>query len=410
MLYSLAIRIYSLLIHVASWFNPKAKLLVEGRKQTQAILTRFVRDKQQQLAWFHCASLGEFEQARPVIEALKQKGPIQIAVSFFSPSGYEIRKNYELADVVFYLPSDTTHHAKWLIQQLDPTWVVVVKYEIWIRLLTQLKKHSIPTFLLSATFRENQVYFKWYGNAFKKALMDFKMIFTQDHQSTKILQRAGFTNVEFSNDTRYDRVFETCKQPKQLALVKAFKNEHTVLVLGSSYTPEETLAAAYLASTNDNIKVIVAPHQITPSRLDEVEKAFDAFPVLRYSEASLFNAHKARVLLIDNIGLLSSIYQYADVALIGGGFGHKGIHNTLEAATFGMPIFIGPNNHAKFPEIALLKQAGVLKTVHAKDDFMVELMAFTTNVHLLQTIKKHSRQFIEDNTGATNVVMRHLVS
>ena len=407
MLYSLAIRVYSVLIQIASWFNPKAKLLVDGRKQTAVILSRFTRDPQKKLAWFHCASLGEFEQARPVIEALKQRNDVQIAVSFFSPSGYEIRKNYEHADVVFYLPSDTTAHAKWLIDKLSPTWVVVVKYEIWLRLLAQLNKLAIPTFLLSATFRENQIYFKWYGTAFKQALKGFQKIFTQDHQSTKLLQRAGFTNVEFSNDTRYDRVFETCKHPKQLDLVKAFKNEHTVLVLGSSYAPEEALAAAYLSTTNDNIKVIVAPHQITPTRLDEVEKTFDAFPVLRYSEASLFNAHKARVLLIDNIGLLSSIYQYADVALIGGGFAHKGIHNTLEAATFGMPIFIGPNNHDKFPEIALLKQAGVLKTVHAKDDFMVELMAFTTNMHLLQTIKKHSRQFIADNTGATQVVLKY---
>lgn len=408
MLYSIAIRFYSLAIAIAALFNNKAKLLHAGRKNTVQILNQFKRDTSKKLVWFHCASLGEFEQARPVIEAMKQQYNIQVAVSFFSPSGYEIRKNYELADVVFYLPSDTTMHAKFLLDKLQPTWVFVVKYEIWLRLLTQLRKRKISSYLLSATFRKNQLYFKWYGGSFKKALQGFDVIFTQDQASTQLLKSNGFNQVVFSNDTRYDRVFDTCKNPKKLDVVKAFKNEHTVLVLGSSYSTEEGLAAKYLAQTNDNIKVIVAPHQISENRIAEVEKTFDAFATLKYSETTLFNAHKAKVLIIDNIGLLASIYQYADVALIGGGFGTKGIHNTLEAATFGMPIFIGPNNHDKFPEIALLKQAGVLKTITSESDFMDQLLAFTTNVHLLQKVKKHSQEFIQQNLGATQTVLQHI--
>lgn len=407
--YNLSIWLFSLAISLAKLFHAKAKLLANGRANTPKLLVSFKRKAECKLAWFHCASLGEFEQARPIIEALKARGDYQIAVSFFSPSGYEVRKNYVHADVIFYLPADTAAQARFLLDTLKPDFVFFVKYEIWINLINQVKKQAIPLYLVSATFSPKFPYFKWYGGVFRKALRKFDCIFTQDHASTQLMEKFGFTNVIFSNDTRYDRVFETCQSPKDLPVVKVFKNEQPVLVLGSSYAHEEDLVAKYLKTTDANLKVIIAPHVITPQRIAEIEKLFDKYAILRYSEASLFNAYRAQILLIDNIGLLSSIYQYAEIAMIGGGFGNKGVHNTLEAATFGMPIFIGPNNHQLFPETGLLKEAGVLFTINSADDFCVELLAMLTNNNLRNNIKAQSQQFIKTNLGATALILNKVL-
>ena len=406
-LYNIGIAIYSAAIIVAAFFNPKAKLLHLGRKNTWHILSQFKTKAHKQLAWFHCASLGEFEQARPLIESLKAEHDMQIAVSFFSPSGYEIRKNYALADIIFYLPSDSSNHAQKVIDALKPNYIFFVKYEIWLHYIDTIFKLGIPIYLLSATFRPGHIYFKWYGNIFKNALSKFTLIFTQDKQSTQLLQANGFSNVLFSNDTRFDRVFNTCQNPKKLPLVSAFKQHKQLLVLGSSYNAEEQITAKYLKQ-NPHLKVVVAPHHINTTRIQQVLQTFKAFNPVLYSQINNADLTDMQVLIIDNIGLLASIYQYADLAFIGGGFGKSGIHNTLEAATFGMPIFIGPNNHHKFHEVEQLKKERIVLTVHHYNDFLKHMNTFIENKALLKTVKNASQQFIKNNIGATKIVLEQL--
>ncbi|MBW7844648.1 MAG: 3-deoxy-D-manno-octulosonic acid transferase [Bacteroidia bacterium] len=408
MIYTTFIQLYALAIRIASYFNKKAALLYEGRKQTRTVLLNFKRDTNRKLVWFHCASLGEFEQARPIIEAIKKKENPQIAISFFSPSGYQIRKNYELADVVFYLPSDTVANAQFMLQQLQPSLVFVVKYEIWLNWINTIFKKSVPLYLISATFHPGQIYFKWYGWLFKSALKKFNLIFVQNQKSLHLLEKHGLKNVLFSNDTRFDRVYETSINTLKLDLLSAFKNEQTILILGSSYADEERLAAKYLEYSKDNIKIIIAPHQIDESRLQNIEGLFKKYSVLRYSQTTLFNAHKAKILLMDNVGYLAKAYQYADVAIVGGGFGNNGIHNVLEAVAFGMPVFIGPKNHDKFPEVGLLQQQNILRVISNEDDFMVELLAISTNISHRVKVKELCKEFILNNIGATQIVLQHV--
>jgi len=404
MIYDLAILLYGLAINIAALFQKKAHLLKIGRKNTFHILANFKRNPLKKIAWFHCASLGEFEQARPIIEKLKEQHQIQIAVSFFSPSGYEIRKNYDLADVVFYLPADTPKNAKQVLDALKPDIVFFVKYEIWLHYIKSVTKRSIPMYLISATFRPNQIYFRWYGAAFKRALKSFDLIFTQDQTSTHTLQINGVTNVLLSNDTRYDRVYETCQNPKKLPIIEAFKQQQRLLVVGSSYAQEEQLVKGFLKE-DKNLKIVIAPHEISEDRIGEVVKTFKHFSVIKYSEANEFSVQDKQILVIDNIGLLASIYQYGDVALVGGGFGKKGIHNTLEAATFGMPIFIGPKNHSKFPEIKLLHGAGVLFYISNQDEFDIKLLSFITNTNLLHDVKQNSARVMASHRGATQIIL-----
>ncbi len=404
MIYDLAISFYGLSINVAALFQKKAQLLKVGRKNTFNILANFNRDPLKKLAWFHCASLGEFEQARPLIEKLKAQHNIQIAVSFFSPSGYEVRKNYELADVVFYLPADTPKNANFVLGALTPDIVFFVKYEIWLHYIKATKQRTIPFYLISATFRPAQIYFRWYGVAFKRALESFDLIFTQDPKSTHTLQINGIGNVLKSNDTRYDRVFETCQNPKKLPIIEAFKQQQRLLVVGSSYAQEEKLVECFLKE-DKNIKIVIAPHEISDERINEVEKIFKGFSTIKYSVADEVSVRDKQILIIDNIGLLASIYQYGDVALVGGGFGKKGIHNTLEAATFGMPIFIGPNNHDKFPEIKLLHGAGVLFYISTQEEFDIKLLSFITNTNLLHDVKQNSSKVMASHRGATQLIL-----
>jgi 3-deoxy-D-manno-octulosonic-acid transferase len=405
--YSLAIFFYDLAISLAQSVNPKARLLYSGRKNTPAVLAQFKRDRSKHLAWFHCASLGEFEQARPVIERLKRESDIQVAVSFFSPSGYEIRKNYELADVVFYLPSDSPKNAAMVLDALKPNAVFFIKYEIWVHYIHAITKRNISLYLLSATFRDNHIYFKSYGSHLKRALLCFDLIFTQDKASADLLKKHGVINVAVSNDTRYDRVYESCRNAKPLSLIETFKAQQQLLVAGSSYTEEEQMIAGILSEFPE-LKIVIAPHNIHPERIEEIEKRFSGVTVIRYSEATITNTKEARVLIIDNIGLLSSVYQYANIAFIGGGFGTKGIHNMLEAAAFGMPIFAGPNNHERFPETKILKEAEVLYTVRSQDEFKQLLGSFLSDQLLMKRTHIASKKLIQDNTGATDLIFERI--
>lgn len=405
LLYNIGIRLYALAIALASLFNSKAKQLRQGRSESLSVLNRFVKKEGHQVAWFHCASLGEFEQARPIIERLKStRQHLQIAVSFFSPSGYEVRKNYAYADVVFYLPGDTPAHARKVMDCLQPDIVAFVKYEIWLNYIREISRRRVPLYLISATFRPGHIYFKWYGRMFKKALLQFNKIFTQDVASSVLLEQHDIPQCVFSNDTRYDRVFDASKTPKDLPVISRFKGNDMLLVGGSSYIGEEKIVAAVLGQFPE-LKVVMAPHNIGASRIAEIEQTFAGFDTIKYSEANDTNVVDKRVLIVDNIGLLSSIYRYGDMAVIGGGFGSKGIHNTLEAAAFGMPVFVGPLNHERFPETTFLKQAGVLFTITDEATLKSQLNRFVREEGELELVKQKALHFIRDNTGATEVVV-----
>lgn len=403
-LYRLSIVAYSFLVWVFSFFLPKAKQLHKGRKNTFALL-RAYQGKFSKTAWFHCASLGEYEQAKPIIEALKKQEPqTGIAVSFFSPSGYEIRKNDPLADVVFYLPSDSPGHASSVIAMLNPSVVFFVKYEFWYFFLKALYVRKIPVYLVAASFRNNQVFFKWYGGLYRQMLGFFTQIFTQNHHSYTLLKSIGIKNVTPGKDTRYDRVTENCRNPKKLPVIETFKQQHLLLIAGSSYEQEEQVIAADWQKRAQRMKLVIAPHHIDDARIRQIEKTFASFKTIRYSDAKEENVKDKEVLIINNIGLLSSAYQYADIAFIGGGFGTKGLHNTLEAATFGMPVLFGPNNHEKFPEAKELIDAGVGYMVKDADDFS-GLMNDTLNDAHRENIAQKSRAFIAERVGATTQIM-----
>ncbi len=406
MVYSLALFIYELLLKLIAPFHQKASKLIAGRKNTFVLLHKFKRSADKKLAWFHCASLGEFEQARPVIEVYHNKG-YQIAVSFYSPSGYDIRKNYELADLVFYLPNDTTANAENLIRALQPQVVFIVKYEIWLRLISTIKKYQIDLYLLSATFRSDQRYFKWYGRAFFRALQQFDAIFTQDKDSLTLLNKYDITQAYYTDDTRYDRVMQTVANKKQLRMVEAFVQQSKVIIAGSSYASEEKILADWMVTTND-IKLIIAPHHINATRIAEVQSIFNSFPTITWSVATtqpeLLSLSK--VLIIDNIGLLASLYAYGNIAFVGGGFGTKGIHNTLEAAAFGLPVIIGPNNHERFPEVNLLKNAGALFSISSPEEASALLNQLFTNNYYQEAGKK-ANAFVVEHSGATAKVIHH---
>jgi len=410
LLYNFAIFFYGIAIWIASFFNAKAKIFIDGRKNIfESISTKINGDTSKKI-WFHCSSLGEFEQARPIIEAIKQTHiDYKIIITFFSPSGFEIRKNYPLADYIFYLPLDTSVHAKKLLELFNPSMVFFVKYEFWYHYLHQLYNRKTPIYLLSATFLEDQIFFRWYGVFFRNMLHYFEIIFTQNESSKALLKSIQIDNVIVSKDTRFDRVYDTTRNLKPLSKIELFKQDSFILVAGSSYIEEENIINQFLNKYPDKkIKIIIAPHEIDGSHLKEIQEIFEGKKTCFYSTADDENLISSQVLIIDNIGLLSSIYQYADIAIIGGGFGSKGLHNTLEAAAFGMPILFGPNNHLKFPESIQLIENGSAFIIHNSEEFDLQISSFIDDEVKLKNISALSRKFILTNTGATEIILSQI--
>lgn len=408
-LYHTGLFFYSLLVHVAALWNSKAKLFVDGRKDLlKHIAARTAADPRKKI-WFHCASLGEFEQARPLMEKIRKEHPaLAVVVTFFSPSGYEIRKNYQGADYIFYLPLDSKKHAEQFVTLIRPVLVFFVKYEIWYHYLKALARHKVPVLLISANFRTDHVYVKWYGTFFKDMLHRFNHIFTQNEASARLLAQQGFTHISVSRDTRFDRVFENSRQPKALPLIEEFKQGKRLLVAGSSYTQEETIIAGGMKDLA-GWKIIIAPHHIEHARIEEIVSRFDKYGATTFSALSKDPELKdKRVLVIDNIGMLSAIYQYADVAFIGGGFGKSGLHNMLEAAVFGMPVLFGPNNLKKFPESLDLIDAGAGFVITDEAEFETKLKTWNENPQQLKETGHKARHFITSQTGATNHIMAYL--
>jgi 3-deoxy-D-manno-octulosonic-acid transferase len=410
-LYSLNIFFFGIAVRVASLFNPKAKLWVKGRKDLFKKLRKEFENNNSPVAWFHCASLGEFEQGRPLMEEFRRRHPdYKILLTFFSPSGYEVRKNYAGADFIFYLPLDTRAKAKKFISIVNPSVIYFIKYEIWLNFLAEFRLRKIPHFLVSAIFRKDQVFFKWYGGIFRRALMGFDFIFTQENNSLELLKSIGITSAMMAGDTRFDRVKEIADGAQDIEGANIFSNGANILIAGSTWPEDEKLLFPAVApALKSKWKMIIAPHELGSDHLEAIENGLvaEGIPkesIFRYSKGKKENLPNGKVLIIDNIGMLSSLYRYGKIAFIGGGFG-KSIHNTLEAAVYGIPVVFGPR-YEKFNEAKGLIAAGGGFGVQTGEELKTVLTL------LMQDEKNHTGpggiagKFVSENTGATKIVLQ----
>ncbi|HLA56813.1 MAG TPA: glycosyltransferase N-terminal domain-containing protein [Flavobacterium sp.] len=404
-LYNLVLISAGFLLKIIALFSPKIKLFVDGRKTVFTALSAKIQPGDKTI-WFHAASLGEYEQGLPVMEKFKIKYPgHKIVLTFFSPSGYEIRKNNTVADVTVYLPLDTKKNAKRFLELVHPEMVFFIKYEYWPNYLNGLKKQNIPTYLISGIFRDNQVFFQWYGGFYRKALDTFKYFFVQNISSKELLAAWGITNVAVSGDTRFDRVAAILEKDNSLDFISEFKNNTLTIVIGSSWPKDEALLADYINSTNQNVKFIIAPHNIKPDQIGQLKNSIAKKAVL-FSEKEGKNLADFDVFIIDTIGILTKIYSYADIAYVGGGFGNPGVHNILEPATFGVPIVIGPN-YSHFAEArALVKNEGCISIQDQKqlsnafDELIQNEDVRNEKGHICST-------FVQMNKNATEIILKH---
>lgn len=409
-LYNLSIYLYVSLLRLVAPFNKKAKLWVEGRnnifnKLKSDTERRQLRSRHTKVAWFHCASLGEFEQGRPVIEDFRKQYPdYKILLTFFSPSGYEIRKNYSGADYIYYLPADTPENAQKFVEIVAPSIAFFVKYEFWKNYLTELNKRRISVISFSAIFRPDQVFFKFYGGFYRKLLHQFNHILVQNESSLKLLQSIDIDNATLAGDTRFDRVKQIVDNKKDIKVVETFKNGHQVFIIGSAWQTDMDVLIPMMNALKDDTKFIVAPHEIHDAEIAIWRKELSAKSVLFSDTDEVKDLASYDVLFIDNIGMLSSLYQYADYAFIGGSFG-KGLHNILEAATFGMPIFFGDKAYHKFQEANDLIELGGAFPVESTEDLKAKYQAMKTDETQRAKAAKICQQYVEDNVGATQKIM-----
>ncbi|MCD8409214.1 3-deoxy-D-manno-octulosonic acid transferase [Tenacibaculum finnmarkense] len=405
-IYNLLLFKVSILLRFIALFNKKIKLFVDGRKQTFSKLENI--KKTDKVIWFHAASLGEFEQGRPIIEALKERYKNhKIVVTFFSPSGYEIRKNYNLADVVCYLPFDTKSNVQKFIAKIHPEIAIIIKYEFWPNLLSEVKKQGINTILISGIFREKQSFFKWYGGFMRNKLKAFNHFYVQNEASKKLLSSIGFQNTTIAGDTRFDRVHDILKQDNSLDFINEFKNNSYTVVAGSTWKEDEKLLVNYInnhASADE--KFIIAPHNIHQKQLEELRESIHKKTIL-YSEKEGQNLSENQVFIIDTIGLLTKIYSYADVAYVGGGLA-TGLHNILEPATFGVPIVFGANKYKKFQEATDLLKLGSVTIVTNNEDFSSNFTTLKANANLRAKMGSENYHYIKNNIGATKIIMNYI--
>ncbi|TAH25140.1 MAG: 3-deoxy-D-manno-octulosonic acid transferase [Cytophagales bacterium] len=391
---------------VFATFHPKAKLWVEGRNGLLNQLNQYFQNNNSPVAWFHCASLGEFEQARPVIESFKTEfTEYKILLTFFSPSGFEIRKNYPLADFVCYLPIDTASNAKRFISITNPKVVFFTKYEFWYHYLTQLKLSQRIVISISSIFRPNQVFFKWYGGFYLSFLKCFDKIFVQNQASISLLYQHGLHSAVYAGDTRFDRVMALSNSPIGYEKIKKFKSNQQLFIGGSLWKEDVAVILPMLCQLK-GLKIIIAPHEIEESFMKSIE-ANPYLKVIRYSKLTDNSAEDFDLLIIDNIGMLSNLYQYADYAFIGGGYG-KGIHNTLEAASYGMPIFFGLN-YTKFQEAKDMIAIGCAAAVSSSNDFQNKFSKLYGS-DKTRALGMLSKQYVAENTGATEKIISYCKS
>lgn len=392
--------LYFLFVRIAALFNKKARQLSQGERKALVFLKENVQPNTSYI-WFHAASVGEFEQGRPIIERIKRMHPEKkVLLTFFSPSGYELRKNYSGADVVSYLPFATKTKVRKFLDIVQPEMAVFIKYEFWPHYLKQLSKRNIPTYLVAGIFRKSQAFFRWYGASYRKCLTHFTHMFLQDDDSATLLAQYAFSNTTVCGDPRFDRVVEIAKTAKELPILQQFTQGSTVIVAGSTWLSDETLLSRYFQE-NEEIKLVLVPHEIDTHHMESIYHLFHGRYV-RYTEATAQNLEFARCLVVDTIGILSTIYRYATVAYVGGGFG-DGIHNTLEAAVYGCPIVIGPN-YDKFREAhGLLACEGAFSVDNYKQ------FKNTVDQLLQQQPQANSRRYVMENCGATEVIYKEIM-
>ena len=403
-MYTFSIDLFSFLVRIAAFLgHVKAKRLCEGQKQVWTQLqTRLQPDERR--IWIHCASVGEFEQGRPLMEDIRAKFPqFKILVTFFSSSGYELRKDYAGADYVFYLPFDTRRNARRFFELVHPEKIYFIKYEFWRNYMKIAKRRNIPLYLVSAIFRPGQVFFKWYGGWYRKLLTEVTHFFVQNEQSKELLAGIGLTHATVTGDTRFDRVCRIFDQAKQIPDVERFVDGQICMVAGSTWPPDEKILTRYINTENRNIKWIIVPHELHDHQIDRLIASVKTKAV-RYSQLSATNPADYSVLIIDNMGMLSSLYRYGAVAYIGGGFG-KGIHNTLEAAVYGIPVFFGPA-YKKFQEAVDLAALGGAIPIRNDDEFFVQLNHLLDHPDKLKKLGEIAGAFVASGRGATEKVLQ----
>lgn len=400
--YNLTIYFYSAIIRFAARFRTKAKLWKEGR---EGLLEKIALtlDQEDEHVWFHCASLGEFEQGRPVMEKFRKENPkIKIVLTFYSPSGYEMRKNYPGADYVFYMPEDTPQKARKFVEYLQPRLAVFVKYEYWFNHLIALQEQKIPVVYISAIFRPGQLFFKWWGGWFRKHLKNITYFFVQDKASQSLLYSFGIRNVVVSGDTRFDRVFEIRNKPSTYKKVEKFIQGDLIFMAGSTWPKDEKILATLVAKNYQGIKYVIVPHEIEPGHIQNLMQLMGD-NVVKYSEYDEEKFMNAKVLIIDEMGMLSSLYQYASVAYIGGGFG-AGIHNILEAATYGMPVVFGPR-YQKFAEARELVEHGGAFPVSSESELVHITWSLLSNYKNLNASSRIAKEYVDMKKGATQTIL-----
>lgn len=403
-MYDVAITFYAFLVRLASLFNKKAQKMLAGQKKTFPVLAENI-DPQARYIWFHAASLGEFEQGRPLIEKIREEKPqYKILLTFFSPSGYEVRKDYAGADVVCYLPFDYRSNAQKFLSLAKPEIAVFIKYEFWMNYLSQLRKRNIPTYIISAVFRPNQIFFRWYGYRYRNVLNNFNWFFVQDENSSALLKRFNHNNVTITGDTRFDRVYKIFRQEKNLPLIEKFANKtekkQLVLIAGSTWDKDEEILIPFF-NQHPEIKLIIAPHEINKSHIEQLKNRIKR-PYALYSGAGEKEIEKADCLIIDCIGLLSSAYRYGETAYIGGGFG-VGIHNVLEAAVYGIPVLFGPN-YGKSREARELTALKGAFPVSGENDFSAQMNNLSASPELLKESGNIARDYVINNLDATQKI------
>lgn len=407
-LYNILLLFASQVVKILALFSPKIKLFVNGRKTVFQTLANKINPDDKTI-WFHAASLGEFEQGLPVMEKIKVQFPNhKIVVTFFSPSGYEVRKNNTIADVTVYLPLDTISNAQKFMKLIHPDLVFFIKYEYWPNYLNELKKLNIKTYLISGIFRKNQAFFKWYGGFYRNALKTFDYFFVQNESSKKLLQSLGFNNVKISGDTRFDRVVSILERDNSLDFIKQFKSNTTTIVIGSSWPKDESLLVDYINQTNENIKFIIAPHNIKAEQIQELKNSISKKTIL-FSQKENQDLSIYDVLIVDTIGILTKIYSYADIAYVGGGFGNPGVHNILEPATFGIPIIVGPNFSHFAEAVALVHQEGCV-SISNQNELNDAFSNLISNEDVRYEKGHICSTFVQMNKGATAVILKHITN
>ena len=400
-MYNIVIYIYLIGVVIASLFSKKVRNMWRGERRAIGIIKEKM-DPNAQYVWFHAASLGEFEQGRPLMEQLKREHPeYKILLTFFSPSGYEVRKNYEGADIITYLPLDTIMNARRFLRTIRPVMAFFIKYEFWYNYLHILKYRKVPVFSVSSIFRPEQVFFKWYGRSYGRVLHCFTHFFVQNEISRQLLAKIGINEVTVVGDTRFDRVLQIKEAAKQLPVVEAFTDGHRTFVAGSSWQPDEDIFILWFNAHKD-WKLIIAPHVIGEDHLQQILSKIEGKAV-RYTQASAEEVRDAQVLIIDCFGLLSSIYHYGDVAYVGGGFG-VGIHNLPEAAVWGVPVIFGPNNQ-RFQEAQQLKACGGGLEINGAADFQRIMDRFDANPQQVEADGKKAGDYVKGKAGATGKVL-----